>query len=97
MNVGVAVLAEGAEPVPYGVGRDEARGGGVVVAGVHVDEPVASPERRAVVLHDGAAQRVGDPEVLRVANERGGHDILNDVTHARVASDIVGFIERHLA
>lgn len=28
--------------------------------------------------------------------EAGGHDILNDVTHARVAADIVDFVDRHL-
>lgn len=28
--------------------------------------------------------------------ERGGHDILNDVTHQRVAADIVNFIDTHL-
>jgi alpha-beta hydrolase superfamily lysophospholipase len=41
------------------------------------------------------AEQIGTLSLIEIAG--GGHDILNDVTHREVASDIVNFIGQHLA
>jgi alpha-beta hydrolase superfamily lysophospholipase len=41
------------------------------------------------------AEQIGALSLIEIA--RGGHDILNDVTHREVASDIIDFIGQHLA